>query len=458
MASSHLDNFVLCHALIYQILHENGERIETNDLGDELIRLVGEAEWIEGETRIAHLVEALKTEDRVRLADIPEKVFAYAMVYARDSRAWSRLQRPLERLARDHWNDHTAHLRREHDRITRDSGKTKSKPRALYNPSYRPLILAGSANRPAAQRRNKQGTGDPYEGLALKARDVGFLGRLRRGIARCVLGGGSFPDDRSSNDTFPKTLVHEDSLQINAIGYPARTTASLPLHCALTLTSPAEKTFAVPELGAKILAFLPAVEILPVRRVSHALKDVISSCPILQLALFLRRDDQVLAGAQVERTKMPAEIRWTLYRAPDGDFLNNLNHLVRPNPFVFVLPPSIDSVWQTLALRAKFGKHLRAEDWQPRHGIAMEMFISQPTVRSISVGITVEMGRSSFRLTWGTKLVVDGGIKVKHLVELVRELVLEEQDNSRRSKLERTLKEGNFLIRFREGYEVLAED
>ncbi|SMQ52749.1 unnamed protein product [Zymoseptoria tritici ST99CH_3D1] len=224
------------------------------------------------------------------------------------------------------------------------------------------------------------------------------------------------------------------------------------------MTSPAEKTFAVPELGAKILAFLPAVEILPVRRVSHALKDVISSCPILQLALFLRRDDQVLAGAQVERTKMPAEIRWTLYRAPDGDFLNNLNHLVRPNPFVFVLPPSIDSVWQTLALRAKFGKHLRAEDWQPRHGIAMEMFISQPTVRSISVGITVEMGRSSFRLTWGTKLVVDGGIKVKHLVELVRELVLEEQDNSRRSKLERTLKEGNFLIRFREGYEVLAED
>ncbi|KJX98229.1 hypothetical protein TI39_contig426g00012 [Zymoseptoria brevis] len=61
-----------------------------------------------------------------------------------------------------------------------------------------------------------------------------------------------------------------------------------------SMTSPAEKTFAVPELGAKILAFLPAVEILSVLRVSHAFEDAISGCPSIRQLLFLRPDDRIL--------------------------------------------------------------------------------------------------------------------------------------------------------------------
>lgn len=86
MPNTYKQDFLLCKALFYQILHEHDSRVEANNMAKQMINLVGEHDWIEAENRIAYMLKGMATEYDWPQGDIPENIFIFGRNYAKDSR------------------------------------------------------------------------------------------------------------------------------------------------------------------------------------------------------------------------------------------------------------------------------------------------------------------------------------------------------------------------------------
>ncbi|SMR55595.1 unnamed protein product [Zymoseptoria tritici ST99CH_1E4] len=163
------------------MLHESDARWEANDLANRITEMVGEQAWDEEEDRIDTLLNGMAINPCYTRNDVSEVVTGLALEYHNGERAWSRLQRPLERVGTVYWRDHARQLEADHKKAG-----LPWNPSSL--PTFQPLSTqVNPAYCPTSKKCKYCGTSHSQH-LGLKCPSGRFLKRMRVRLGRMLLG------------------------------------------------------------------------------------------------------------------------------------------------------------------------------------------------------------------------------------------------------------------------------
>ncbi|SMY26369.1 unnamed protein product [Zymoseptoria tritici ST99CH_1A5] len=111
MAEISKTNFLLCQALRYHMLYENGDFVEADIIAKDTVDAPGtseaeidDADWKAATCRIENVLEGLRSKPLFRSTDVTFSIFFATSVYAADSDIGPEIQPLLVELASWHWN------------------------------------------------------------------------------------------------------------------------------------------------------------------------------------------------------------------------------------------------------------------------------------------------------------------------------------------------------------------
>lgn len=187
-------------------------------------------------------------------------------------------------------------------------------------------------------------------------------------------------------------------------------------------TDPMHRVIYTPELCEHVLAYLRCDDLTRVRRVSHYLKEIVGSSPLLQQNLYMTPRSVDTTSFLVDRfsTKLTTSNR-------TGDYIHRAEGESEPTLVSHELHPALevhyDDVIATMDVpfrvpthhsKARFVKREQSNQ-SPEHSLLSKMYICQPPVKKLVVKMSGTIG-IPLHLTMDR----EDGVKFGHLVKTLR--------------------------------------